>query len=204
MPEREVTPTQSALLELREEREGMQEGYGFLDEKRLILAAEILGELKSYEQEMAAFQQAYREATDALRAAAARHGLEGLGLYPVTRLSGAKLRIESRSVLGLMVQEADWEAGERRAPAPAVDASPEAELCRQAFFDVIPRAARLAVLTGNLERLRLEYRRTARRARALEDVLLPELEETLEVIGAALEELEREEAIRVRQVRRIP
>ena len=33
-------PTQSAFLELKEERVGMQEGYRFLDEKRLILAAE--------------------------------------------------------------------------------------------------------------------------------------------------------------------
>ena len=50
--------------------------------------------------------------------------------------------------------------------------------------------------------LRLEYRRTARRTRALEDVLLPEIDETLRVIAASLEESEREEAIRVRQIHR--
>ena len=96
------------------------------------------------------------------------------------------------------------EAGEWQEPELAVGASPEAELCRNAFSDLIPRAARLAVLSGNLERLRLEYTRTARRARALEDVLLPEIDDTLKDIDVALEELEREEAIRVRQVRRVP
>lgn len=204
MSESEITPTRSAFLDLKEERAGMREGYGFLDEKRLILASEILDELKRYEREMENFRQAYGTASEALRAAVARHGLEGLGLYPATPLSGTRLHLESRSVLGVTVQDVACEAGERQAPAPAVGASPEAEQCRDAFLDLIPRAARLAVLHGNLERLRLEYTRTARRARALEDVLLPEIDDTLKVMDAALEELEREEAIRVRQVRRVP
>jgi len=204
MAEWEIAPTRSAFLDLRDERESMREGYGFLDEKRLILASEILDELKRYEQEMEDFRQAYGTASAALRAAVARHGLEGLELYPTTRPSGNKLHLESRSVLGVTVQDVACEAGELREPAPAVGASPEAEQCRDAFLDLIPRAARLAVLGGNLERLRLEYTRTARRARALEDVLLPEIDDTLKVMDAALEELEREEAIRVRKVRRVP
>ena len=58
---------------------------------------------------------------------------------------------------------------------------------------------RLADLVANLERLRAEYARTARRARAMEDVLLPEIDGTLSAIDTALEELEREEAVRVRR-----
>jgi V/A-type H+-transporting ATPase subunit D len=45
MTERAIVPTRSAFLELKEERSGMREGYRSLDEKRLILAAEILAEL---------------------------------------------------------------------------------------------------------------------------------------------------------------
>lgn len=204
MPEREITPTQSAFLELKEERAGMQEGYGFLDEKRLILAAKILADLMHYEQEMDDFRQLYGRAAGALRAAVARHGLEGLELYPKAGIPCKELRVEHRSVLGVRVQTAAWMPGEQQKPRPAVDASPEAEACRDAFADLVPRAARLAVLAGNLERLRLEYTRTVRRARALEDVLLPEIDDSLKVIDAALEELEREEAIRVRQVHRVP
>lgn len=202
MPEREISPTQSAFLELKEERAGMQEGYGFLDEKRLILASEILDELRRYEGEMAEFRDAYARAAEALQAAAARHGLEGLGLYPVTQTIGASLRVDSRSVLGVTVQAATCETGERKPLMQPVYPSPEAEHCRDAFLELIPRAAGLAVMSGNLERLRLEYTRTARRARALEDVLLPEIEDTLRVVGSALEELDREEANRARQIHR--
>ncbi|MGA7981535.1 MAG: V-type ATP synthase subunit D [Chromatiaceae bacterium] len=201
MAEREVTPTHSAYLELKEERVGMEEGYRFLDEKRLILAAEILTELQRYEQEMAAFREAYAGAGEALRAAAARHGLEGLELYPPAPEPGGQMHVTTRSVLGVTLHAIACEVSESEKPPAAVEESPEAELCRTRFRDLIPRAARLAVLAGNLERLRLEYTRTARRARALEDVLLPEIDQTLKAVDSALEELEREEAVRVRQVR---
>jgi V/A-type H+-transporting ATPase subunit D len=204
MSEREITPTHSAFLELKEERAGMQEGYGFLDEKRLILASEILANLDRYEREMVGFRRAHAKAAGALRSAVARHGLDGLGLYPRAEIPCRELRVESRSVLGVRAQVPAWESGEQRKPAPAVNASPEAEECRDSFLDLVLRAARLAVHAGNLERLRREYSRTARRARALEDVLLPEIDESLAVIGVVLEEQEREEAIRVRQVRAEP
>ena len=201
MPEREITPTQSAFLELKDERAGMQEGYGFLDEKRLILASQMLEELACYEQEMDGFRQAHVRAAGALQGAVARHGLEGLELYPRASIPCERLRVDQRSVLGVTVQASAWESGGGQTPEPAVNASPEADACRDAFADMVRRAARLAALAGNLERLRLEYSRTARRARALEDVLLPEIDDTLGMIDAALEELEREETLRVRRIR---
>jgi V/A-type H+/Na+-transporting ATPase subunit D len=202
MAEREIVPTHSAFLELKEERAGMREGYRFLDEKRLILAGEILAQLHRYEEEMAAFRADYAEAIAALRSAVARHGLEGLEVYPAAARLGGETRLTQRSLLGVTLHAIACEVGEPQPPAPPVDQSPEAEQCRARFHDLLPRAAQLAVLAGNLERMRREYTRTARRARALEDVLLPEIDETLKAVDAALEELEREEAVRVRQVDR--
>ncbi len=59
-------------------------------------------------------------------------------------------------------------------------------------------AAPLAAVAGNLERLQLEYRRAVRRARALQDVLLPELDRSIGEIETRLEELEQEDAIWMR------
>jgi len=200
MSERDVTPTHSAFLELKEERAGMQEGYGFLDEKRLILASEILSELARYEEEMADFRRVYQAAGRSLQAAIARHGLEGVEIYPPAPALGVELRLRERSVLGVTVHGVECEVGEQEPPPESVEQSPEADACRDAFLDLVPRAARLAARVGNLERLRSEYTRTARRARALEDVLLPEMDETLRAIDSALEELDREEAVRVRHL----
>jgi V/A-type H+-transporting ATPase subunit D len=196
---REVSPTHSAFLELREERQGMEEGYRFLDEKRLILAAAMLAELQRYVAATAEFQAAFADAVEALKAALARHGLEELQAHPVGGLPLGEIVLSPRSVLGVTVNEVDClSQGDDGVPPPT--GSPEAARCRERFARLVPLAGRLAALTGNLERLSHEYQRTSRRARALEDVLLPELEQALGAIDTALEEQEREEAIRVRRV----
>ena len=47
---REVTPTRSTAIELADERKLMRQGYEFLDEKRMLLATEMLRQLKLYQQ----------------------------------------------------------------------------------------------------------------------------------------------------------
>jgi V/A-type H+-transporting ATPase subunit D len=195
----EITPTRSAVLELRAERQGMDEGYRFLDEKRLVLAAELLRELARYEQALVEYRAASAEAYRLLQQAAVRHGLEGLQVYPALRARSPMLRGTSRSVLGVLVEEVTLEA---LWEAPVADfASPEGDACRQAFARLLPLAARLAGLWGNIERLSQEYLKTARRARALEDVLLPEIDRTIVELEVALEDLDREEAVRLRSGR---
>jgi hypothetical protein len=56
----------------------------------------------------------------------------------------------------------------------AIDPSPEVRACRAVFERLLWPAADLAARAGNLNRLAREYRRTERRAKALEKVLLPE------------------------------
>lgn len=196
--ERSVVPTQSALLELKEERAGLKEGYRFLDEKRLILAAEIVAEIARYEHEKAALDADYAKARTALEATVVRHGLEGLALYPALE-ARASLELSERRVIGVALQEVALRREPSGAVGSSVARSPEADACRAAFDALMPRAARLAAMTANLERLRVEYVRTARRARALEDVLLPEVQESLARVETALEELEREESVRARR-----
>ena len=193
----ELTPTHSVLQELREESRSMEEGYRFLDEKRLILATEILRELGRYEQTRKRFDEQYAAAAASLRAAIERHGLDGVQVYPAVDGADAELKVRSRSVVGVPVYDARL-SSQGNEPAAGGNASPEGERCRKMFAALIPQAAVLAGMVGNLERLRREYSRAARQARVLEDVLLPELKQTIQGLDSALEELERDEAVRLR------
>lgn len=195
----ETSPTRSALRELGEERRAMREGYAFLDEKCLLLAAEMLRELARYQVLMEEFRSAQRAATHALRAAVSRHGLQELECHPAGRLEAANLRHARRSLMGVALQNAEL-CGPLGADE-AVSESPEAASCRETHFAIVRLAVRLAAACGNLERLHREYRRAVRRARALHDVLLPETERTLHDLEARLEELEQEEAVWVRHGR---
>ena len=191
-------PTRSALLELREERLSLSEGYRFLDEKRLILAAEILAEIGRYERLKAGFDADSVRAVERLRAAVVRHGLAELSLYPVMPAVEQPIQIQERRVLGVALREARLAGEAPPTPRPTVDASPEGDACRAAFSDLLAPAVELAAVAGNLERLRADYARTARRARALEDVLLPEVDEQLRTLETVLDELAREESGRAR------
>ena len=193
----DANPTRSAVIEMKDERTAMHEGYAFLDEKCLLLAGEILRELERYRRLRHDFVTLQDAASKALREAVLRHGLEGLQVYPPADLALAQLRVSARSLMGVRLQTAELDA---RAPAvpQAVDRSPEAEACRRAFAAVLTAAAPLAAVSSNLERLSLEYRRSVRRARALQDVMLPELEQSIYEIENRLEELEQEDAIWMR------
>jgi len=194
----EVSPTRSAVIEMKDERRAMHEGYVFLDEKCLLLAGEILRELERHGRLQRDFIARNDTATAALKAAVSRHGLQGLQVHPPADLALAQLRVAARSLMGVRLQQAEWLAGD--APtAASVQPSPEAEACRQAFAALLAAAAELAAVSGNLERLSHEYRRSVRRARALQDVMLPELDHSIYDIEGRLEELEQEDAIWMRR-----
>jgi V/A-type H+-transporting ATPase subunit D len=194
----EASPTRAVVLELKDEQRAMHEGYVFLDEKCLLLAGEILRELARYAELDRVLLDAHRKAIEALQAAVARHGLHDLQVYPPLDQATATLTGVARSIMGVRLLDASWRPADN-APPRSVARSPEAETCRGAFLVLIAVAAELAAISGNLERLSFEYRRSVRRARALQDVLLPELDQSVYRIETRLEELEQEDAITMRR-----
>ena len=205
MPEAgEVAATRVALLELRDERRLVQEGYELLDEKRVLLATEIA----------APAARARRAPGDrstgsgprraqALAQAIEVHGFDDLTVEPPCSLDTALLRQDQRSFLGIALVEAHLRRHRRARPcALPVRATPELKRCAAAFRALAVSLAGQAARGGNLRRLIAEYRRTERRARALENVLLPEIDRSLHFIEEQLDAVDQEEAVRVRNAAR--
>jgi V/A-type H+/Na+-transporting ATPase subunit D len=194
---REVTPTRSTAIELTDERRLMRQGYEFLDEKRMLLATEMLRQLRIYQVCSDAVTADMKTAAGALAAAVERHGLDQLQAYPAPE--PPEIPNNERGLfLGLVMLSAGEPPQAKGQVASAIDPSPEAKACRAAFERLLWAAADLAVRAGNLNRLAREYRRTERRAKALEKVLLPEVEVALKYIDEQLDMIEREETIRTR------
>jgi V/A-type H+-transporting ATPase subunit D len=142
-----------------------------------------------------------RDARLALRSAVDRHGLQGLQCYPPLSLEQARVEIRPRPLLGVALQDAALVGSASFAPPP-VYPSREADACRALHAEMMEKLVAFAAHSGNLERLYREYRRTARRARALQDVLLPEVGRTIGDFEARLDELERDEALWARRALR--
>ncbi len=196
-----VSPTRSAFLELKDERRQIREGYEFLDEKRLLLAAELLRRLREYEALRQELGDLWSRARAALASACGRHGLGGLEVLPVGPVTETRWDIEEQRFLGVMLVDGAA-AHEREAPGrEAVNPSPESRECADAFSRLAGRLGELALAEASLIRLARDYTRTERRARALENVLLPELKDALHFMDEQLEAMDQEEAIRVRRAR---
>jgi V/A-type H+-transporting ATPase subunit D len=192
-------PTRAAVLALREERVVVGEAYDFLDEKRLLLAAELLRQLEAYAHLSARVEALAHTAGRRLAAAVGHHGLEGLSVYPAAALAAVHLGMTQRNFMGVTLVETALAPSTETTPVrAAANPSPEAEQCRAVFAELLQQSALLAGVSGNLYRLQAEYRLTERRARALENVIIPEIEQALRVMGTHLEELDFEDAVRVR------
>ncbi len=199
---REIVPTRSAALALGEERRLMRQGFEFLDEKRMLLAGEMLRQLRLWEAHRAEWQEAARLARTALAAAVERHGLDALQLHPAPTEAPPPPTITPYRFLGVPMVEAGAVEATPAPVAAAIDPSPEAVAVRLAFERLARLAAAIGVSASNLLRLAQEYRRIERRAKALENVLLPEVEVALKQVVEQLDAVDQEEAVRVQSAGR--
>jgi V/A-type H+-transporting ATPase subunit D len=199
MPELQAqAATRAALLELRDERRLVHEGYELLDEKRMLLAAETLRRLRVAVEAQRQLDADWDTARQALAAAIGVHGFDDLTVEPPCPLDEARLHLARSSFLGLELQDAHFEDVPCRPAASPVRDTPELRRCAAAFRRCVAQLVEQAARHASLRRLVAEYRRTERRARALENVLLPELDESLHVVEEQLDALDQEEAVRVR------
>ncbi len=202
MPEREIAPTRIALLELLDERRMVREGYELLDERRMLLATHILRALADLAQRRASLALAWDSVVARLGVALRAHGLNELETWPAKTLQATIAR-RRESTLGIEVGTAnvEWVIGPPQ--WPAVGAAPTIEDCVAAVTQLLAAAVPIAALETSLLRLSDVYRRTERRTRAIENVLLPELNADLATIESALESLDQEEVVRVHSLRRL-
>ena len=200
MPEfdRRTPITRIAQLELEDERRLVKEGYELLDEKRIRLVAEIRAQLARFKALRTAALEIRNAARGAVRAALDRHGLDDLSVYPPLSATEAPLTFTRSRLFGLELLEARFEdaaAAERVAPVdPSAEARATARIHREALATLVP----LAACSVNLRRLLREYQRTNRRARAIENILLPEIETALRFLEDQLESIDQEEIARLK------
>jgi V/A-type H+-transporting ATPase subunit D len=141
------------------------------------------------------------EAAKLLPAAVADQGLEGLQVHPRYSLDEAGFEVSGRPYVGQVMLEASLDIGDTELARDPIRPSDEVRQLATAFRGLLEAAAPFAAITANLHRLMREYRRTERRVRALENVVLPEIRQDLTAMEEHLDLNDQEEVIRVRSLR---
>ena len=169
----------------------------------MLLATEIMRQLKRHRELQEGCTPWSEAARAALDSAVDACGFDDLTVQPKASIEGHsrahRVRVVPRDHAPVGV------ARRRRAPPPTplpCRRFPEARACAGAYHRLLAGHVAAAACEGNLRRLAREYARTERRARALENVVLPEIDVALRYIEEQLDAVDQEEAVRVRNAAR--
>lgn len=202
-PRRELATTRVALLELKDEQQLVQEGYQLLDEKRILLAGEIRRQLAQLRERRRELEAAAQAARAAFEAALRRHGLDALAVHLPASFAQEALVVAQSRLLGLGLLEARLRPPATPVPhgMPPEAASAEVRECARAYRELLAHAVALAACELTLRRLTREYVRTERRTRAIENILLPEIDVAVRFLEELLDGMDQEEFARLRHRR---
>jgi V/A-type H+/Na+-transporting ATPase subunit D len=196
--------TRMGLLEVRGRRGIAAKGARLLRAKREVLAGEIWRLMREVLEGRVRLDEALREAVKALALAKALDGEEGLDSVAVAAGREIPVQVSVRRVWGVPTPTVGApplaRAADARGSAPSSWGPSGVEAARR-HEEALEVLLRIASRELHLARLGEETQETSRRINGLEQLVLPALAREAARIEAALDERDREDAVRLKRLR---
>jgi V/A-type H+-transporting ATPase subunit D len=193
------------LLEVRARRGVAGKGARLLRAKREVLAGELWRLMREVLEGRARLDDALREATKALGLARALDGEPALESVALAAGREVPIQVTLRRVWGVptpsVVAPPLVRTADARGSSPTSWGPSGAEAARR-HEEALEVLLRIASRELHLARLGEEIRATSRRINALEQLVLPALAAEAARIEGALDERDREDAVRLKRFRR--
>jgi V/A-type H+-transporting ATPase subunit D len=198
---RNVAPTKTNLLKLKDELKFARLGYDLLDQKRNILILELLNLVDQAQDYQSRVDRALASAFDALKNAALEMGkLELLQLSRSVNIR-ASISLKQRRVMGVSLPVVETEFEEHPPYYSPTGTSFWADGALKEFREALEIMGRLAELKVSIMRLATEVKKTIRKVNALEKIAIPDLQESVGYIQSRLEENERDMFVLMKMVK---
>lgn len=188
----------SQLLRLRAGLRAAADGRELLDRKREAIVRALVERVPRCE-------QLRREAADRLGAARAaladaqlELGRAAIDAAVLAQPVGADVEVTDASVVGVRVPRVDVPTRRFEPAYGRASGSDRLDAAGDAFVRAIGPLAAFAAEETAVRRLRAALSRTARRLNALDKQLIPEIRHEIQTLASALEEEERDDAVRRR------
>ncbi|HET8540294.1 MAG TPA: V-type ATP synthase subunit D [Anaeromyxobacter sp.] len=196
--------TRMGLLDVRGRRDVAAKGARLLRAKREVLAGEIWRMMREVLEGRAKLDEALRDAVKALALAKALDGQGALESLADVAARDVPVRVQVRRVWGVPTPSVGTaplaRAADARGSSPTSWGPAGAEAARR-HEEALEVLLRIASRELHLARLGEEIQETSRRINALEQLLLPSLGAEAARIEAALDERDREDAVRLKRLR---
>ncbi len=189
----------SRLLSLRRDLASARAGRDLLDRKREAILRAVTERLprvtelgRTVSRELAAARAVLGEAQVDL----GRTAVDAAALAQPPIVS---IEVRETMVVGVRLPQIGMTAAPFRPRYGPMSGSPRLDQAGAAFTAILPSLLALASEEASVRRLRAALARTVRRVNALDVLVLPELSDQIHTVAAALEEEDRDEAVRRRQ-----
>jgi V/A-type H+/Na+-transporting ATPase subunit D len=202
----QISPTRSELLSRRAQISLARQGADLLRGKREALVREFLSELQKFVDTREALAKELAAARQSLMRALAVDGPEALASAGLASRRTIELQTTLRSIWGTKIVEMTTDYVPRTSAErgfSAAGASARIDEAAERFEATLELLLRAAPLDRKLARLAEEIRKTSRRVNALEQRMLPSLEEQVHYIRGVLDQREREDVLRLKHLKKM-
>ena len=200
----QLSPTRTELLTRKAQIKLAQQGAELLRGKREALVREFLSEIKSFRSERDEMLRTLSEAAQSLMRALSVDGPEAVSSTAFTARTGLEVEVAEHNIWGTRVAEVSSDytvRGPRDRGYSVVGTSARVDETVERFEAAVELILKVAPKQQKLARLADEIRKTSRRVNALEQRLLPSLNEQVQYIRSVLDQREREDIFRLKRIK---
>ncbi|MDD1763131.1 MAG: V-type ATP synthase subunit D [Methanobacteriaceae archaeon] len=200
-----VNPTRMELLKLKQREKLAVKGHSLLKEKRNALIMEFFNILERVKGSRENVSEKLQEAYQDLTAAQIIMGDLAVKKAAMSVTESVDVDIDSRSVMGVVVPLIESETAQRTIVERGygfMDTSVKLDEAAKKFEESIQLIIELGEIEKTIMLLAGEIESTKRRVNALEHIIIPRLENTVKYIEMRLEEMERENFVRLKMIKK--
>lgn len=201
MPSHDITPTRSVLIELKNKIKTTKNGYKIMKMKRDGLIIEFFDIMEKAKEMRGSVASDYQVAMLKIAIARAVEGEIAVKSAAYALKTEPKVKVGSKSIMGMMVPKVEADVIHvdiLNKGYGVISTSPYIEEASVAFEKLLDTIIRAAEIETTMKRLLDEIEKTKRRVNAMEFKLIPELEEAMKFVKFRLEEMDRENTIRLK------
>ncbi|KUK01681.1 MAG: V-type ATP synthase subunit D [Methanobacteriales archaeon] len=199
-----INPTRMELLKLKQREKLAVKGYNLLKEKRNALIMEFFNILERVRGARERVEKKLKEAFEDLTEAQIMMGDMAVNKAAMAVKEFLKVEIDSRNIMGVVVPVVEIESTERSMVERGyglVDTSVKLDEAAKKFEESVSLIVELGEIEKSVRLLAGEIESTKRRVNALENIIIPRLQNTVSYIEMRLEEMERENFVRLKMIK---
>lgn len=200
----QISPTRTELLTRKSQIKLAAQGAELLRGKREALVREFLSEIRSFKAERSSMLRTLTDAAQSLMLSLSIDGPEAVASAGLAARRSLEVAVSERNIWGTRVAEVSSRFTLRE-PADrgysVVGTSARVDETVERFEAALELILKVAPKQQKLARLAEEIRKTSRRVNALEQRLLPGLQEQVDYIRSVLDQREREDVFRLKRIK---